>query len=123
MSNHIHLVVSRKDGDLSGFVRDFKNFTSREILEAIDNETESRREWLEIVFAYHGKLKTGQIYQIWTHENHAVELLSPDFIAQRINYIHENPVRAGIVAKPEDYLYSSACNYAGLDSLIEVVIV
>jgi len=78
---------------------------------------------LKIVFAYHGKFKAGQTYQVWTHENHAVELYSPNVIAQQINYIHENPVRAGIVAKPEDYLYSSAGNYAGLDSLIEVVVI
>ncbi|WP_262713337.1 hypothetical protein [Algoriphagus aquimarinus] len=37
-----------------------------------------------------------------------------------MNYIHENPVRAGIVEKPEDYLYSSARNYAGMKGLIEV---
>ena len=35
------------------------------------------------------------------------------FIQQKINYIHENPVRAGIVENEEDYLYSSARNYAG----------
>ena len=123
MSNHIHLVVSRENGDLSGFVRDFKSFTSREILKAIDAEAESRRDWLKIVFAYHGKFKAGQTFQIWTHENHAVELYSSEFVAQKINYIHQNPVQAGIVAKPEDYLYSSAVNYAGLDGLIEVVFV
>jgi len=123
MSNHIHLVIRRENGDLSDFIRDFKRFTSRKMLETIDSESESRREWLKIVFAYHGKLKAGQTYQIWTHENHAVELHSSNFITQRINYIHENPVRAGIVEKPEDYLYSSARNYAGLNGLIEVVIV
>jgi len=38
----------------------------------------------------------------------------------RIKYIHENPVRAGLVGIPEDYLYSSASNYLGLKGLIEV---
>jgi putative transposase len=41
-------------------------------------------------------------------------------IDQRINYIHENPVRALIVATHEDYLYSSAQNYASLNGIIEV---
>jgi hypothetical protein len=41
-------------------------------------------------------------------------------INQRINYIHENPVRTGLVARAEDYLYSSARNYAGLSSIIEI---
>tara|TARA_R110002124_G_scaffold100985_1_gene248336 strand:- start:68 stop:190 length:123 start_codon:yes stop_codon:yes gene_type:complete len=37
-----------------------------------------------------------------------------------MKYIHDNPVRSGIVEKPEDYLYSSARNYAGLKGLIDV---
>jgi putative transposase len=48
-------------------------------------------------------------------------IYSQKFIEQKINYIHNNPVRAGIVEKPEDYLYSSARNYADMDSLIEVI--
>ena len=47
--------------------------------------------------------------------------LSDKFIQQKINYIHENPVKSGIVEKPEDYLYSSARNYAGMAGLIDVI--
>ena len=114
MSNHIHLLAQNETGDLSGFVRDFKNFTSRRILDIVDNGVESRRDWLKMVFAYHGKFKPKQNNQVWTHENHAEVIYSSKFILQKINYIHENPVRAGIVEKLEDYLYSSARNYAGL---------
>ena len=46
-----------------------------------------------------------------THENHAVELHSAKFIKQKMDYIHQNPIRAGIVEKEEDYLYSSAKEY------------
>jgi len=49
-----------------------------------------------------------------------VELLTTEMIKQRINYIHENPVRTGLVASAEEYLYSSARNYAGLSSIIEI---
>jgi len=38
----------------------------------------------------------------------------------KLNYIHENPVRAGWVEEPEHYLYSSARNYAGLNALLEI---
>ena len=121
MSNHIHLLAQSAHGDLSGFIRDFKNYTSKKFLELIDSNMESRKDWMQMVFAYHGKLKPKQSNQIWTHENHAVRVYSPKFIAQKINYIHENPVRAGIVAKAEDYLYSSARNYAGMESVIDIV--
>jgi hypothetical protein len=57
---------------------------------------------------------------LWTHENHAIELFTTAFTNQKLDYIHNNPVRAGIVENPEDYLYSSARNYARLKSVIEI---
>jgi putative transposase len=59
-------------------------------------------------------------YQLWTHENRAIELFTSKFIQQKLDYIHNNPVRAGIVENPEDYLYSSARNYANLKAVIEI---
>ena len=122
MTNHLHLVVQQKDAKLSGWVRDFKKFTSKKLLKMIiENPQESRKEWLKIIFAYHAKFnkRTGEM-QFWTHENHAIELYRTEMIESRMNYIHENPVRAGIVEKPEDYMCSSARNYAGLEGLITV---
>ena len=73
------------------------------------------------MFEYHGRHKSKQTNQIWTHENHAEQIFSQKFIEQKVDYIHNNPVRAGIVLHPEDYLYSSARNYAELDNLIDVI--
>ena len=66
--------------------------------------------------------KRNEKYQIRTHENHAELIYSNKFIDQKTNYIHDNPVRAGIVEKPEDYLYSSARNYAGLSNCLDVIV-
>ena len=41
---------------------------------------------------------------------------------QRLNYIHENPVRAGFVYKAEDYVYSSACDYGGTKGLLDLLL-
>ena len=121
MSNHIHLLARSQSGNLSGTIRDFKNFTSKKFLEIIEGKQESRRDWMKIVFEYHGKYKKSQSFQIWTHENHAEQIYSQKFIEQKIEYIHNNPVKAGLVNKPEDYLYSSAGNYAEIDGFIEVI--
>ena len=51
-------------------------------------------------------------YQFWRQDNHPMELYSAAFIFQKLNYIHNNPVEAGIVDRPEHYLYSSARDYA-----------
>jgi REP element-mobilizing transposase RayT len=51
MSNHLHLIVSAKNHDLSDVLRDFKKFTSKQIIQAIkENEHESRREWMLRIF-------------------------------------------------------------------------
>ncbi|MBN2613571.1 MAG: transposase [Bacteroidales bacterium] len=121
MSNHIHLMAQAKSGDLSDIIRDFKNHTSKDFLKIMKDNTESRRDWMKIVFEYHGKFKNKQQHQIWTHENHPEQIYSQKFIEQKIDYIHYNPVRAGIVSKPEDYLYSSARNYANLDSVLDII--
>jgi REP element-mobilizing transposase RayT len=102
MTNHLHLVVQQKDGNLSGWVRDFKKFTSKKLLKMIlENPQESRKEWLKMIFTYHAKFnkRSGKM-QFWTHENHAIELYRPEMKESKMNYIHENPVRAGIVDKP-----------------------
>jgi REP element-mobilizing transposase RayT len=123
MSNHIHIIANSTTGKLSDTVRDFKKFTSRKIIkEIIDNPQESRKEWMLNRFSYNANQHSrNEKYQFWTHENHAIYLFSPDFTQEKLEYMHNNPVRAAIVQYPEDYLYSSARNYAEMDSVLEVV--
>jgi hypothetical protein len=99
-----------------------KKFMAKQILSlALNSSLESRKDWLKVVFEYHAKYnQRTETLQFWTHENHAVEMTSNEMIDSRVNYIHNNPVRASLVEKPEDYLYSSARNYAGLNGLIEI---
>ena len=121
MSNHLHLIAQSGNGDLSGFIRDFKSFTGKQFKIEIDQLTESRRDWMKMVFEFHAKFKKKQDFQFWTHENHAELIYSQKFIVQKVNYIHNNPVKSGLVTRPEDYLYSSARNYTDMDALIDVI--
>jgi REP element-mobilizing transposase RayT len=122
MSNHIHLLARSGEENMSGFIRDFKTYTSKTIVSAIETGNESRKEWMLKLFAdYARKHNPEQKFQFWTHENHAEMIYSPAFVEQKIDYIHNNPVRAGYVARPWDYMYSSARNYADLESLIDVI--
>jgi hypothetical protein len=64
------------------------------------------------IFREHGEKNSRNTnYQLWRQDNQPKELFSPAFTAQKINYIHNNPVEAAIVEKPEHYLYSSARDY------------
>ncbi len=122
MSNHIHLIVRASEGfNLSDILRDFKKFTSRQIINLIKEENESRREWMLNLFQYAGqKNPNNKNFQVWRHDNHPVELYSSDVIDQKLDYIHKNPVVAGIVENEEDYIYSSARNFAGLTSVLQI---
>jgi putative transposase len=113
MSNHLHLIVAAQNSDLSDILRDFKKFTSKQIIKAIqDNEHESRREWMLNIFKQAGEANSrNSDFQFWRQDNQPKELYSPAFVFQKLNYIHNNPVEAGIVDKPEEYLYSSARDY------------
>jgi hypothetical protein len=94
-----------------------------QIIEAIKNNShESRKELLLWLFERAGKHNSNNTrYQFWQQHSHPIELNSNEKLEQRLNYIHNNPVEAGIVLSPEDYIYSSAINYAGLpEKLIDV---
>jgi putative transposase len=113
MSNHLHLIASARNHNLSDILRDFKKFTSKQIISAIENnEHESRKDWMLKIFSEQGQNNSrNKNYQFWRQDNQPQELYSPKFVFQKINYIHNNPVVAGIVEKPEHYLYSSAKDY------------
>jgi len=124
MPSHLHLIArSIGNQDLSDILRDFKKFTSKNIVKQIIQEPESRREWILKYLENSGKfLKRIEKYKFWQDGNHAEVIFSPKFFYQKLHYIHQNPVHDMIVMNPEDYLFSSARNYAEMDSLLDIVL-
>jgi len=125
MSNHLHLLAaSNKEGvTISDILRDFKKFTSKAIVESIQEPGESRQQWMLYRFDFAGKYNPKiKDYKFWQDGNEAKEVFTNRFFDEKLNYIHNNPVRAEIVENPEDYLYSSAKNYAGELGLLKVIL-
>jgi REP element-mobilizing transposase RayT len=121
MSNHIHVIWTASNQNLSDIIRDFKTYTSKAITASIQDEPESRQDWLLYMFRYFANgTNSNENFKVWTNNNHPEEITSDKFLKSKLNYIHQNPVRAGLVAEPSDYLYSSAANYAGKKGLIEI---
>jgi len=121
MSNHLHMVASAEEGSLSDILRDFKKFTSKALIQAIQEVPESRREWMLNLFWYAGKNdKKIKYYRVWQEGNDAQEIHSNAFLDEKMDYIHNNPVKAELVVNPEDYLYSSARDYAGEKGLVAI---
>lgn len=123
MTNHLHLIVNCNEPfQLKDAIRDFKRHTVKQIIFQILNEPESRREWLMQIFQNAGKKsKSNEKLKFWQSGNHAIELFSEKFVWQKINYIHNNPVKAGFVEKPEYWKYSSASNYILGDGVLKEV--
>ena len=114
MSTHMHLIAASLKNNLSDIVRDFKKFTSGSIILLLKKEgTNQSTEILTIFKAAAEKHTRNKKHQLWQHNNHPVEVYSPKFTLSKINYIHNNPVEAGLVHRPHDYLFSSAVDYAG----------
>jgi hypothetical protein len=84
---------------------------------------------IENAYLVHPRCKRGRArgtqraknYKVWTDENHAILLENAKWMQQRLNYIHNNPVRQLIVQHPLEYIFSSAKDYADEKGLVNIV--
>ncbi len=123
MPSHVHMIIGTTSEPMENIVRDLKSFTSRKIRKEIkEHPGESRKEWLLWMFELAGK-KNGnnKNWQLWQQHNQPVELWDAYMADNKLNYLHNNPVKAGFVANPEDYLWSSATDYAGGKGWLQIV--
>ncbi|MBK9483452.1 MAG: transposase [Bacteroidetes bacterium] len=123
MTSHAHLIVSSNAGlPLAGIIRDTKSYTSRHIRKLLENKDavgESRRECLPVsqtgmfwMMQRAGKRNANNTdFQFWQQHNQPIVLDNNFMIDQKVEYIHNNPVEAGFVDKPEDWKYSSAIDF------------
>lgn len=125
MSNHIHMIISRSgDPELSDIMRDFKRHTSVEIVKAIRNNNDSRAGWMLKIFNKAASdIKRVNSFKLWKDGNHPIILDSNTKIEQRLEYLHNNPVKAGIVNNDYEYIYSSAIDYNGGKGLIDIELI
>lgn len=116
MDNHLHFIGA--SDNLGKIIKEFKSHAAREIIRLAEQDN---KDWLlnQLVF-YRQKHKIGSRHQVWQEGYHPQQIISEDMLHQKVDYLHHNPVRAGLAEKPEDWLYSSARNYAGLPAVLEI---
>ncbi|QMU30827.1 REP-associated tyrosine transposase [Adhaeribacter radiodurans] len=110
MSSHVHLIAAAETGTLSDILQDFKSYTAKQLLQQIqDNPQESRKDWLLFLFRHFARKNNHNIeFQFWQHHNHPIDLVNNKLVEQKVNYIHQNPVIAGLVNEPQAFTFSSA---------------
>lgn len=127
MSSHLHLVLRTKDAAAPAyFERDFKKSTTPALLKTIEMEMDLRRDWMLQRFEeYSRSLRRLEKFHLWQNCSSPLRIdhEQPRLLMDRINHIHENPVREAIVDQPEAYLFSSARDYAGIRGLVDVKVV
>jgi len=114
--NHTHLVAEADD--LSKEMGDFKSWTARAIIDYL--EERKAQNVLDQLAALKLPHKTDRTYQLWQEGSHPQLIQGEAMMRQKIEYIHNNPVKRGYVDKPTDWRYSSARNYARMEGLIPV---
>jgi len=118
MENHLHAILQGEDLDLK--VGSFKSYSARVILDHLQENKHTR--WLKRLEEVKPPDKTDRAYQLWNSGYRPKQMLSNAIMTQKVEYIHNNPVKRGYVDKPEDWRYSSARNYAGFPGLIPVTV-
>ena len=119
MTNHVHLLIrAKEEALLQNILRDFKKFSSKAITNAIQNSNDEKN--IKVLLPH---FITPDGYRFWHADNHPIEVWSNAVIKQKINYIHQNPVKKGLVLMPEHYLYSSAVDYAGKKGLLDIILI
>jgi putative transposase len=123
MSNHVHLIVSGKTRiySIAYYPRFQKVYVQKNYRHYLEIG-ESRREWLLDKFSFEARrTQRAKNYKVWTDDNHAILLENAKWMQQRLNYIHDNPVRQLIVQHPHEYIFSSAMDYADEKGLVNIV--
>ncbi|MDD5732104.1 MAG: transposase [Patescibacteria group bacterium] len=106
MTNHIHLILQAKEGfGLDEIIRDFKRHTTREIIKTLEQD---RRKYILKLIGTSLSKNSEDSLQIWQSGNYPEIIETENFLNQKIDYIHNNPVVKEYVEKPEDWFYSSA---------------
>jgi len=110
MSNHIHLIWQILPGHSHNAVqRDFLKYTARQMQKDLTINNPMFLKKLRVD-------KADRKYQFWQRNALSTELRSKHVFDQKLNYIHQNPVKAGLCSLPEQYHYSSAAFYqTGVD--------
>ncbi|MEJ7780753.1 MAG: transposase [Daejeonella sp.] len=122
MPSHVHLIFRALENNPSVLLGRFKEYTSKTLVKTIEqNIQESGRDWMLPMFRKAGaKSSNVQVNQFWQHDNHPIELWSPEVSDQKVEYVHNNPVVAGFVEEAWHWKYSSAVDYYGSKGLIEI---
>lgn len=106
MTNHLHMIGQAKKGyRLSNIVQSYKSFTTKEIKKMILKDS---RKYINGLIKSSFYKKSENAFQVWQEYNYPEVIITEEFFLEKLNYIHNNPVKKEYVNNPQDWKYSSA---------------
>ncbi len=106
MPNHVHVVLFDKDFDnerLKQTLDEMRKFTGRQLADHCEKRLSSA-----IVDIFYEHSGNDRLRRFWQTTRHPIGLVTEKVFEQKVNYIHWNPCRKGLVRQPEDWRFSSA---------------
>ena len=116
LENHMHLVA--RSEQLNTDIARFKSFTSRKLI--ADLQSRNAKSLLDQFQFYKKAHKNDRTYQLWQEGVHPELIQGEEMMRQKVDYIHQNPVKRGYVDKAEYWRYSSARDYVGTAGLLKI---
>ncbi|MBN2815694.1 MAG: transposase [Campylobacterales bacterium] len=116
LENHLHLIAS--SDYIHKTMQKFKSFTAKELLKLLQQRNITTI--LEQLAFYKKAHKTQTEYQVWQEGIHAKLISSEGMMIEKINYMHNNPIKRGYVDEASHWRHSSARDYEGVSGLLEV---
>ncbi|MBK9155800.1 MAG: transposase [Chloracidobacterium sp.] len=101
MPDHVHFIINPKDPVISVILRKLKGKSARLILDGMrGNNDHVLLDKLSVGIK-------GRDYAVWQKDSATIDLVSDGFLRQKLDYIHMNPIKAGLCEKPQDWKWSS----------------
>ena len=116
LENHLHLIAS--SDDISKSMQKFKSLTAKEILHYLQQQ--NAKTILDQLAFYKKAHKIETSYQLWQEGIQPKRIQDEAMMIERINYIHQNPLKRGYVDEAKHWRYSSARDYEEIQGLLEV---
>ena len=108
MTDHVHMLV-RSDKTMSDPLRLMNGISARRIIQHLKDNGHEKS-----LFKLRGSARgRNHRHSVWHHHTDSLEIFGESTFRQKLEYIHMNPVRAGMAERPSDYLYTSARIWAG----------
>ncbi|EGV16547.1 REP-associated tyrosine transposase [Thiocapsa marina] len=116
LENHLHIVAQAPN--LPDVWRRFKSYSARTLIDLLE-EQGARRLLDRMGFTFKAR-RGDRAYQLWQEGSHPQCIEGETMLRQKLEYIHNNPVKRGFVDDPEHWCWSSARSYAGRAGVVDV---